>query len=210
MKKDQTHVVYQFKVTLNEIEPPIWRRIQVPTKYNFWDLHVAIQDAMGWLDYHLHAFRFHKKHKHKVTEIGIPGDEFDDQVVLPGWEIPISDHFTEPGKAALYEYDFGDGWEHEVLLEGVLLKEQGAKYPRCIAGERACPPEDCGSVPGYYNLLEIIKDPGHGEYEQTIGWLKGHAKKYYPYDPEEFHPEKVRFDNPKRRWRIAFSEDTDE
>jgi len=198
-------LAYQFKITLGEILPPIWRRIQVPAKYSFWDLHVALQDSIGWLDYHLHMFRFRKPHKKAVVEIGIPGDEMDDHITLPGWEISIGDYFTEPGNVALYEYDFGDIWEHELLLEGIQLKEEGAKYPRCIAGERACPPEDCGGVPGYYRLLEILSNPKHDEYMQTIDWLKGHAKSYYPYRPDEFEPEKVHFDNPKKRWKIAFS-----
>jgi hypothetical protein len=205
-RTDKHRLIYQFKITLKEIYPPIWRRIQVPANYSFWDLHVAIQDAMGWLDYHLHAFRIRQKYKSRMIEIGIPDDEFDEVVFLPGWEIPVREYFTEPGDTAEYEYDFGDGWEHEVLLEGILLKEKGTKYPRCIAGERACPPEDCGSVPGYYHLLGIIRDPTHEEYKETIAWLKGHAKSYYPYEPEEFHPDNVHFDNPKRRWQRAFSE----
>lgn len=201
-----SNLVYQFKITLDGILPPIWRRIQVPKQYSFWDLHVALQDSMGWLDYHLHMFRFLKPHKRAAVEIGIPGDEMDDNIALPGWEISIADYFTEPGNVALYEYDFGDNWEHELLLEGILLKEKGVKYPRCIAGERACPPEDCGSVPGYYRLLEILSNLNHNEYQETIDWLKGHAKSYYPYHPDEFEPEKVHFDNPKKRWKIAFSE----
>jgi hypothetical protein len=207
MKTEKNTLVYQFKVTLQKIEPSIWRRIQVPGNYSFWDLHVAIQDAMGWLDYHLHAFRIHEKYKHKMIEIGIPGDEMDDDNFLPGWEIPIRDYFREPGESIPYEYDFGDRWEHAILLEGILLKEKGVKYPRCIGGERACPPEDCGSVPGYYHLLEVIRNPKHKEYGSFINWLKGHAKNYYPYDPEKFEPNKAHFDSPKKRWKMAFSEE---
>lgn len=206
MKTEKSNLVYQFKVTLQTIKPPIWRRIQVPGNYSFWDLHVAIQDAMGWLDYHLHAFQIRKKHTDKMIEIGIPGDDMDDENILSGREIPIRDYFREPGESALYLYDFGDGWEHELLLEGILLKEKGTKYPRCTEGERACPPEDCGSVPGYHHLLEVIRNPKHKEYKDFVHWLKGHAKNYYPYDPEEFEPERVYFYNPKKRWKKAFSE----
>jgi hypothetical protein len=206
MKTHRPESIYQFKVTLKEIEPPIWRRIQVPAGYSFWDLHVAIQDALGWLDYHLHVFRVRPKHQRKLLEIGIPDEEWDDRIVLPGWEVSIGDYFTQPGINIAYEYDFGDGWEHEVLLEGILLKEDGVSYPRCIAGQRAGPPEDCGGVPGYYRLLEIIKNPDDEEYEETMAWLKGHAKNYYPYDPKQCHPETVHFDNPKKRWRLAFSQ----
>jgi hypothetical protein len=202
-------MVYQFKITLLDILPPIWRRIQVPCKYYFWDLHVAIQDSMGWLDYHLHVFRFRGSHKNDGIEIGIPNDEMNDNiqdnVILPGWEIKISEYLTEPGSSMLYEYDFGDSWEHELLLEDISPKTIDTKYPRCLAGERACPPEDCGSVPGYYRLLEILKDPKHKEYKETNDWLKGHAKNYYPYHPDEFKPDKVHFDNPSKRLKNAFS-----
>lgn len=206
MTKNKNHLVYQFRITLMGIEPSIWRRIQVPAKYSFWDLHVAIQDAMGWLDYHLHAFRARQRSKGRSMEIGIPGDEGEGEIVIPGWEVSITDSFTEPGQTMVYEYDFGDGWNHEILLEAILLKEKGIAYPRCVGGERACPPEDCGSIPGYYRLLESLRDPTHPEYEDHIAWLKGHAKNYHPYDSERFDPEEVHFDNPKQRWRIAFSQ----
>jgi hypothetical protein len=102
MNKTKNHLVYQFKISLYEIEPCIWRRIQVPAKYSFWDLHVAIQDAMGWLDYHLHAFRIRPKHKKKSIEIGIPVDEWDGDEIIPGWQVPLVDHYTEPGQIAEY------------------------------------------------------------------------------------------------------------
>lgn len=206
MSNTQNRLVYQFKTTICRIEPPIWRRIQVPARYSFWDLHVAIQDAMGWLDYHLHAFRLRPKHKRRSIEIGIPTGEVSAYIeVIPGWETPITDHFTEPGQIIQYEYDFGDSWYHEVLFEGILLRTKGDKYPKCLDGERACPPEDCGGVDGYYQLVEILQDPNHAEHEEMVEWLKGHAKNYHPYNPDEFDPGKVRFDNPERRWRRAFS-----
>ncbi len=205
MIKAKPNIIFQFRFELVGIEPLIWRRVQVPSKYNFWDLHVAIQDSMGWLDYHLHAFRIQIQGKRKTAEIGIPPDDDYDKSVLPGWKIPITDYFKEIGKSITYEYDFGDGWEHIILLEGILLKENGVKYPKCIAGERACPPEDCGGVDGYYNLLEILGNPNHPEYQDYVAWLKGHAKNYYPYEPDKFDPEQVKFWNPKKRWKMAFS-----
>jgi hypothetical protein len=206
MTGGKNHLAYQFHISLIEIEPKIWRRIQVPSKYDFWDLHVAIQDSMGWLDYHLHQFQIRPKHKSKPVYIGIPGDEWDDIKFEPGWKIPITRHFTEPGQTMQYLYDFGDGWKHEILFEAILLKEKGAAYPRCVGGERACPPEDCGGVPGYFRHLEILRDPSDDEYESHIVWLEGMAPNNRPFDPERFDPEAVRFDNPKKRWRKAFSE----
>ena len=108
MSKSLKDLVYQFHIKLVGIERTVWRRIQVPAKYSFWDLHVAIQDAMGWLDYHLHAFRVHQKYKRRPLEIGIPLDEYDEEVVIPGWEVSISEYFTVPGQSMEYEYDFGD------------------------------------------------------------------------------------------------------
>jgi len=196
-------LIYQFRVELLEIEPSIWRRIQVPADYSFWDLHVAIQDSMGWLDYHLHEFRVKKPQGRKVADIGIPDTETD-RDVLAGWEVPISAYFMEPGVAAAYDYDFGDGWRHKVLLEGVLLREPSVKYPMCVAGGRACPPEDCGGVPGYERLLKVLSKPRTEEYKETVAWLKGHAKNYFPYQPDRFIPGEVEFWNPAKRWKIAF------
>jgi hypothetical protein len=194
--------IYQFKIELQGITPTIWRRIQVPETYSFWDLHVAIQDATGWLDYHLHLFRIRRKHSHAATEIGIPDDYalVGDREILAGWEIPISAYFHDVGVTAQYEYDFGDSWLHEIVLEGILLKEKGQKYPRCIDGGQACPPEDCGGVPGYDRMLEVLSDPDNEEHEEMLLWLGG------KYDPQEFSPTNVKFDNPKKRWKMAFSE----
>ena len=198
-------LIYQFRVELLEIEPSIWRRIQVPADYSFWDLHVAIQDSMGWLDYHLHEFRIKKPRGRKLIEIGLPDTETD-RSVLPGWEVPISAYFTEPGVLAAYDYDFGDGWRHEVLLEGILLKDTSVKYPVCVAGERACPPEDCGGVSGYEGLLKVLAAPGTAKYKDMATWLKNHAKNYFPYRPDHFNPNGVKFWNPSKRLRMAFGE----
>ncbi len=202
MKK---RIAYQFRIELVGIEPLIWRLIEVPSNYSFWDLHVAIQDSMGWLDYHLHSFRLLPPRKRKPILIGIPDDEFENNT-LPGWEVPLSHYFKEPGDEANYEYDFGDGWCHRIVLEGISLQKDGLKYPNCSGGQRACPPEDCGSIPGYYNLIKILSDAKHEEYEDMISWLSNHAKNYHPYDPECFEPDKVEFWNPKKRWKMAFED----
>ena len=134
MSSSKKHLIYQFKITLLEIEPSIWRRIQVPADYSFWDLHVAIQDAMGWLDYHLHAFFIRPKHKKKAIEIGIPSDDWDGDSVVPGWEVPITDHFIEPGQLTEYRYDFGDRWIHEVLFG--LFRHSSALYRKFFPESR--------------------------------------------------------------------------
>lgn len=192
--------VYQFKITLRGLQPAAWRRIEVPASYSLWDLHVAIQDAMGWQDYHLHAFRFDDPNRGGRIEVGIPNEDafVGDPVVLPGWEQPMSAYFDRPGMRVEYEYDFGDSWEHDLLFEGIIPRIKGQKYPRCTGGARACPPEDCGGVHGYERLLSVIFDPRDPEYESMLTWLGG------DFDPETFDPAQVKFDNPRARWRRAF------
>ncbi len=190
--------IYQFKITLKGIRPPIWRRIQVPETYTFWDLHVAIQDAMSWVDYHLHQFTIPHPLTGGKEEIGIPEDKnhvFDDMDVIPGWKQRIALWFKEENRIADYWYDFGDDWHHRVELEKILPKEEGVNYPICIKGRRACPPEDCGGIWGYDNLLKIINDPEHKEYERMMEWLEGE------YDPEHFDTKEVIFTDPKKRLR---------
>ena len=195
--------VYQFKITLKYIKPPIWRRIQVPENYSFWDLHVAIQDSMGWLDYHLHEFEIIDPSTGMKVNIGLPiDDDFDiGEEVIPGWKAKIADYFTMNNKRAHYEYDFGDGWEHIIELEKILPRKKGITYPVCTGGKRACPPEDVGGTGGYEDFLKIITNPDHEEYEEMIQWAGG------PFDPEHFDPEEVIFDDPQERWEFAFGDE---
>ncbi len=196
MDSDFTEV-YQFRISLKGIEPAIWRRIQVPADYTFWDLHVAIQDVMGWLDYHLHVFRVVTPGRPDgLVQTGIPDEEFSEGT-LPGWDVALSNYFSERNNSAEYEYDFGDGWIHALILEKLLPRKKGSKYPRCLAGERRCPPEDCGGIGGYQSFLEAILDPSHDEHKGMLEWVGG------PFDPEGFEPHEVRFDDPDKRWQIA-------
>lgn len=199
MKKRFSNV-YQFRITLLEITPAIWRRIQVPESYSFWDLHVAIQDAMPWKDCHLHQFEIMNPLNGKNSIIGIPDDEgFDDFKTLSGWKYKIKKYFTMENRYAHYLYDFGDDWHHSIKLEKILPRFETISYPLCIDGKRACPPEDCGSVPGYYELCRIMKDKNHEEYEEMVTWV-GKI-----YNPEYFNINEVRFDDPDQRFKFAFS-----
>ena len=190
--KKEFEKVYQFKITLKRSKPPIWRRIQVPETYTFWDLHVAIQDVMGWEDYHLHEFEIMDPTTKRIVRIGFPDNEFGMEI-LPGWKQKISDYFTLENKKSNYTYDFGDDWEHIVLLEKILPCEKNIKYPRCIDGKRACPPEDCGGIWGYEELLEAIKDPNHEQHKEMKEWIGK------DFDPEYFNPSKINFDDPEKR-----------
>jgi hypothetical protein len=160
--------VYQIKISLLDTEPLIWRRVQVPDHYDLSNLHRAIQSAMGWENSHLYEFV-------RCTRESIPET------------YKVKEVLSLKNDKVYYEYDFGDGWVHEISLEKILPASAGIKYPICIAGEMACPPEDCGGIPGYYNLLEIIKNPKHREYSFTLDWL---GKKF---DPNRFDPKKVYF-----------------
>lgn len=200
-KPRRTQESFRFRVELLGIAPLIWREIEVASSYSFWDLHVAIQDAMGWLDYHLHAFRIEDPETGERIEIGIPDEDFDDGIpTLPGWEIQVRSYLNEPGQTVDYEYDFGDGWNHQVLLKEIVPRESDTAKPICVAGERACPPEDCGGILGYQTVLEAISDPTHEEHDDILRWLGG------TFDPECFDAATVKFDDPHQRWKRAFEE----
>ncbi len=136
-------------------------------------LHHIIQAAMGWYDSHLHQFTVGRVH------YGVP-DPDDFEEVRDERRVRLNQILTEPKQKLVYEYDFGDGWEHVILLEKVLSPEQGAEYPRCTAGKRACPPEDVGGVWGYESFLETIRDRKHPEHVEMLEWVGGE------FDPEEF------------------------
>jgi hypothetical protein len=192
------NLILQFRIELLGVEPPIWRRIQVPENYTFWDLHVAIQDSMGWRDYHLHAFRV----VGSEDVIGIPDKEGDDPLeTRPGWKLRVHDYFTAECPLAVYEYDFGSAWIHEIRFEGVHDADAGVAYPLCLAGARSRPPEDCGGLGGYSDLLAVLADPSHAAYESKLQWVGG------SFDPEQFDVQEIQFDNPAERWRVAIGGD---
>ena len=197
--KDQSVLVFQYKIHLDEITPTIWRRIQVPGIYSFWDLHVAIQDAMGWQDYHLHEFELLSLDTQSLVRIGIPDEDYEwSRDTLPGWKVALSDYFNEENQAAKYTYDFGDNWIHWITLEKIEPANPESGYPNCIGGERAFPPEDVGGTHGYESFLEIIRDPDHHDHQQMLEWVG------IEFDPEHFDPHEVWFDDPAERWKFAF------
>jgi len=185
--------VYQLKVTLLETDPPIWRRIQVPEYYTFYDLHVAIQNAMGWTDSHLHEFEIAdetRKRGIRCIECPYCTEDIEEEDFLLTTEVPLKDYLNKAGNGVLYRYDFGDSWEHDVLLEGIFKREPNIKYPRCLDGELACPAEDCGGIPGYYDCIEAVKkrDNRNG----LLTWLDG-------WKPDRFNTKDVKFENPRTR-----------
>lgn len=197
--------IYQFKISLKDIHPKIWRRIQVPEHYSFYDLHVAIQDAMGWNDYHLHQFVVKNPKTGAKDTIGQNSMEFEFEHVISEDDAKIASYFVSEKDKAWYEYDFGDSWKHEIILQKKISPVANVKYPRCVAGKRACPPEDCGSSCGYAELLDIIANPDHQEYKERMEWLENVGNENF--DPEEFDPNSIVFHDPVERkaFRDQFS-----
>lgn len=192
--------VLQFFIVLAESDPPVWRRIQVPAAYTFWDLHVAIQDAMGWLDYHLHEFRVWDPGEGGRVDIGIPDDEGYGPPVCAGWSVPVYPYAVDSELPFTYTYDFGDGWRHFVAWECVTFVETGAAYPRCVGGSGKCPPEDCGGMHSYAELLAAMRDTSHPDREALLEWIGG------TFDPDDFDHRTVHFDNPKVRLKRALGQ----
>ena len=162
-----TDIVFQFKITLLDIKPAIWRRIQVPD-CTLVDLHEYIQAAFGWENYHLHQFDIDGV---RYSQPAPDGDDFD-MDFEDETDVLLSKLLPRPSRKArwIYEYDFGDGWRHEVLFEGFPPIEPKAKSPLCLEGERSCPPEDCGGPWGYSDYLAAIADPQHEQHEEMLEW----------------------------------------
>ncbi len=202
--------MFRFLIVMNDIKPTIWRSVELDEDATFWDLHMAIQDVMSWDNAHLHEFIISDPHMQHDLKIGIPiEDGFTDpeEEPDPGWMCELSSVFIDIGEKASYNYDFGDGWECVVILEGIFLAPKKVKYPRCVAGERAAPPEDCGGVGGYYDLLDVLSDPTHEEHRDLLRWLKGTRPRKGLYEPEVFEPEKVKFRNAQKMLDIMLEED---
>jgi hypothetical protein len=164
--------VYQLKITLRNTKPPIWRRVQVPD-CSLYNLHLIIQACMGWENCHLYSFDVGPEAYGEPDDMGVV--EFKDAA-----RTKLSRLVKDGQTRFKYTYDFGDNWEHTVQIERTLPAEPGIAYPRCIAGKRACPLEDCGGPWGYLQLLESLADPKHSDHADMLEWAGG------PIDPEAF------------------------
>lgn len=182
-------MAYQFKITLREIEPPIWRRVLVPENITFSKLHKIIQSVFGWQDYHLFSFDFDD------VIVDIPDTDYSPEELYGGVKelnarrTKIDKLFVER-KQCVYTYDFGDDWKHEVVLEAVVADKKGQHYPQCVGGARSRPPEDVGGVFGYEGFLSAISDPEDPEHDEWLEWAEkdtGGGK----FDPEYFSIDEV-------------------
>jgi hypothetical protein len=175
---------YQLKIELDGASPPIWRRVLVPGKTTLGHLHEIIQIVMSWENAHLHQFIVDKQF---YSDPDFELNAFDDAPgVLDEGKTSLMQVAPRTGKVLIYEYDFGDSWRHRIKVEKILEQEPSAEgAAKCIDGARACPPEDCGGLWGYEDLIEALKDPRHEEHESAGEWL---GKEF---DPEAFDMEKA-------------------
>jgi hypothetical protein len=168
--------IYQLKVTLKEVDPPVWRRIQVPD-CTLGQFHEVLQAVMGWDNSHLHQFIIRGEYYGPRPPDGMDLDmEYEDE------EEVLLSQVARTGRKGrfVYEYDFGDSWKHEILLEKTVEPEPKVEYPRCVEGANACPPEDCGGPWGYADLLEVLADPKHERHRELKEWVGG------KFDPKKF------------------------
>jgi hypothetical protein len=173
--------ILQLKISLVGVSnPPVWRRVLVPATTRLDRLHDVIQAAMGWTDTHLHAVEA------GGVDYGPPDPELDH---VDERRTAIGDVLSEPRDRMRYVYDFGDYWQHDVVVEKVLDAERGARYPICMAGKGRRPPEDCGGVWGYADLRETLADPAHEDHADMLEWLGLESAE--DFDPTAFDVDRV-------------------
>lgn len=165
--------IARIRISLNHIEPEIWRLVEVPLGTHLKGLHDVIQAAMGWQDYHLFEFRVGDK------RYGIPEGDWDGEV-LQAKSIKLAVLMSKGVSRFDYVYDFGDDWEHTIAIESIIDADPTLKYPRFVAGARRGPPEDVGGPPGFFDFLEAIANPKHSEHRHLVEWYGG------PFDPNDF------------------------
>jgi putative DNA-invertase from lambdoid prophage Rac len=173
--------IYGIKVTLLGTKPPIWRRLLVPASMTLAKLHDVLQTAMGWHDCHMHEFRAGERHFGRPD----PEDISMGMQVENERNIRLSSVLRRPGAKLIYTYDFGDNWEHAIVLEKLLPLLTDMTSPICIDGSLACPPDDCGGIPGFYELLDALADPNHEQHQEMHDWIGG------DFDPLAFSVDEV-------------------
>jgi hypothetical protein len=176
----KSRALYQLKVTLQDIQPAVWRRVQVWEDATLAQLHDVLQVVMNWQDYHLHEFRIGRR----LFSVPDTDDDMYERKVIDERRQRLSQVVTQVGTPFVYLYDFGDSWRHDLLLEAILLPEPTGQYPRCIAGARQTPPEDVGGTSGYEQYLEALADPQHEAHQDILQW-RG------PFDPEAFSSDDI-------------------
>ncbi len=174
MSRTASKTVYQLRISLKDYVPVIWRRLLVPGGATMAKLHTIFQAAMGWEDYHLHAFEI------DGVRYGIPDSEFD-MTDVDDETVRLAELVGERARFE-YQYDFGDDWCHEVIIESVSTIDQVLKFAVCLEGQRSCPPEDIGGAHMYSLVLEAIRDPDHEDHDEYVSWIAP------GFDPDAFDP----------------------
>ncbi|MCK4662000.1 MAG: plasmid pRiA4b ORF-3 family protein [Bacteroidales bacterium] len=177
-----TKKIFQIQIALKGFKPKIWRRILIPSDLLLSDFHKIIQTTMGWTNSHLHQFIKNRT----IYTLRIQNDNLWDEMDNVDYKkIKIFELLKNEKEKIIYEYDFGDSWEHDIILEKILPIDDKIKYPICLTGKMNCPPEDCGGVWGYFDILKILKQPDHEEYESYIEWLEDE------FDPKYFDKDEI-------------------
>ena len=159
--------IYQIYISLKGSKPKIWRRILTKPDITLFDFHKIVQTVMGWTNSHLHQFV-------KGREFYSPEDldeGFELEADNDSKKVKLNFLLKTENDKIIYEYDFGDGWQHDIILEKILTAEKTLQIPSCIGGKGGCPPEDCGGIWGYEHIKEILSNPKHKQYKETMGWL---------------------------------------
>jgi hypothetical protein len=172
--------IFQLKISLDGVQPPIWRRLQVPGDISLFKLHFIFQIAMGWTNSHLHEFHIAGQYYGTLFE-----DDWEEREIRPEKDNQLEQVIPGKGFQFRYVYDFGDNWTHTILVEDILEPAERQHYPTCLTGARACPPEDVGGTWGYTEFLEVLADPNHLEQESYLTWAGG------KYDPEAFNLDQI-------------------
>ena len=167
-KTNKPEKIYRLEIWLMDIEPRIWRTFEVASNVRLDKLNMIIQDVMGWTNSHMHEFS-----AGGGVRYGKPYPDCDDynDEMLDESKAKLTDLVNRTKDRFMYEYDFGDGWSHMVELVEINKPQKGATYPVCLAGERSCPPEDCGGPWSYPELLKTLKNPDHEEHEELLEWV---------------------------------------
>ena len=177
-----TKTTYQIHISLKGSKPKIWRRILVPSDLLLYDFHDIIQITMGWSDSHL--FQFKKNKTYYAADV--EEEEFWGNIKIVDCEgIKISDLLKKEKDKIIYEYDFGDSWIHDIVLEKITDNIPNKKIPICLAGKNNCPPEDCGGIWAYNEMIKVLSNPEHEEYEEYIEWFGEE------FDPEYFNKKEI-------------------
>ena len=202
LPRRETPATFVVRVDLDDAEPPIWRRVRLASDLTLAQLHEIVQVVMGWTDSHLHQFTMGAAATDgPVQPFLTPFDEMDafdgiDEDGIMEADVRLDEVLASAGDELAYAYDFGDNWQHTLLLESV--EERAADEPDavCVAGERACPPEDVGGAPGYEEFLEALADPDHEQHDDMVGWSGA------TFDPEDARIDRIveRFDQLAKKW----------